>query len=156
MNKHFGRGIKCSIFYQYRNLLQDHSLQDDRMYLEFDPKKVDYADLADNILPAYVDIFESYRAVIYDEELLFADFEKSRNVNLRETILRFYPICFYDEELCLRSLHNPVSEIFDRLIQNNIKVSILGNGIFINYSSKFFTVQEADEFDSKISTILNH
>ena len=154
LNKYLGKGIKGSIFYRYRNMLSDDSSCDDRIYFEFNVKKIEYGDLVDNIFPQFIIAFEAYRAVIFDEKLIFGDFEKFRAGNLRNAVYRVYPISFFDEELCSRAFGMSSKNIAEKL-ENHIDVSEIANhGLFIQNSSKFFTTEEADEFDSQVRELL--
>lgn len=149
LDSYMAKGIKCTVFLRYRNLLEGNSLSDDRIYIEFNPKKQDYQQLANEIFPKYVKIFNAYRGVIYDKELMFVDFDRSRNKNLRNTIIRFYHICYYDRELCIRALKMTPEKIVGNL-KNLESVQIYNDGLFINNNSHFFTTAEADLFNQVI------
>ena len=154
LDKYLGKGIRATIFYRYRNMLSDDDSCDDRIYFEFNVKKIDYTELIDKILPEFVKNFDAYRAIVVDQELLIADFEKSRLKNLRDTIIRFYPVCFFDGELCIKGLGITDKDAF-RKLANDISVSeIAGRGLYIHNSSKFLTLEEANAFDAKVSKIL--
>jgi hypothetical protein len=75
LDKFLGKGIKCSVFYRYRNMLEDNASDDDRIYIEFNSNKIDYKYLVDIVFPGMVDVFNAYRGGIYHEELMFVDFE---------------------------------------------------------------------------------
>lgn len=154
LNKYMGNGIKCSIYYRYRNTLADDNMSDDRIYLEFNAKKNDYEDLATNILPKYIKLFDAYRAAIYSEELMFYDFERSRNVNFRNSIFRFYPVFFFDQTLSLRSLGISSEKVFNKLRDKVVSTRLLNNGILINSSKNLLSVDDANDFDMKVSSIL--
>lgn len=154
LDKFLGKGIKCSVFYRYRNMLEDNASDDDRVYIEFNSKKVDFHYLVDVIFPKMVEVFNAYKGIIYNEQLMFVDFEKSRNKNLRETIYRFYPVNFLDEQLCQRALRLTSKQVADKLDKQVEKVEIYNAGVLIIGTSKALDVQESNEFDLKIRNLL--
>jgi hypothetical protein len=154
LKKYFGQGIDCGIFYRYRNLLDDNSLSDDRMYIEFNSSKIDYIDFCKNVFPAYVIMFNAYRGIVCPKEISFLDFEKSRNVNLRDTIFRFYPLCFYDEELCRRALNLSAVDVVDRLTGQVETAQLFNDGALIIESSYPRSIEQANLFDLKIKSLL--
>jgi hypothetical protein len=135
-------------------MLKDNSSDDDHMQVEFNPLKVDFKELVNHIFKRYIDFFGAYTASIFNEELIYVDFEKSRNKNLRETIYRFYPVSFLDEELCMRALKLTPKQVSQRLGGHVESVELFGNGVIIIGSSKPLTAQESDEIDSEIRKLL--
>jgi hypothetical protein len=82
-------------------------------------------------------------------------FEKSRNKNLREAIIRFYPVSFLDEQLCLRTLGLTSKQVFDKLDSQVEKVEFFNGGVLIIGSSNALDVQESNELDLKIRNLLS-
>jgi len=64
LDKAFDQIIKGRLTYVLRsdNYLEDEAQYDDTIFAEFDPKKVDFADIVMRVLPKYIDAFECYRA----------------------------------------------------------------------------------------------
>jgi len=154
LNKILGKNIKGEIIYRYRRLLADDSSNDDHIHIEFDPSKIKYIELIDVVLKQYVSSFDAYSASIFNEDLIFEDFEKSRNKNFRDTILRFYPVCFFDEELSLRALKLAPQEVITRLTGQVEKVEIFRGGVVIIATNHLMSREQANDFDLKIASLL--
>jgi len=154
LNKFIGKGIKCLISYRYRNMLRNDPSCDDKIYYEFDLKKVDYKELVTDLFPKYILAFNSYRARILPEELIYLDFNKSRNKNLRETIIRFYPVMFLDNELCARAIKMSPVTVYEKLKGVVEKVELIGTGIFIIASFNALSIDDCNKFDTTIRALL--
>ena len=154
LKKNFNNGIKMDLMYRYRNMLDDHHSSDDRAYVEFNSNKIDYKNLIEVILPKYIDIFNPYFVGIYNESLIYKDFEASRNKNYRKTVIRFYPVLYYDEKFCTEVLKMGVKDIFKRVRGDVFKVDFHNNGIIIIAGIAPFSVEESDEFDKKMRILL--
>jgi hypothetical protein len=149
-----GNGIKGDLIYRYRRLIEDDSSDDDHLYIEFNPLKVDYNVLVNEVFKKYIEYFDAYSASIFNEELIFIDFEKTRDKNFRNDIVRFYPVSFLDSELCARALNLTPMEIYQKLDNHIEKVELFMNGVIIVGSSKVLTAQESEELDLKIRKLL--
>jgi hypothetical protein len=66
LSKFLGNGIKMSVFYRYRNRLEDDDSCDDRMFIEFNSNKIDYSDLVTTIFRKFVIGFNAYTADIFN------------------------------------------------------------------------------------------
>jgi len=131
-------------------------LNDDRVYIEFDSKKVDYTYLVKKIFPEYILHFCPYSSEIYCESLIFKDFEKSRNKNKRKSIDRVYPVCFYDEKFCKDVFNKSPKKIVSLLNGEVFNVELFGNGIKIIAGLTPFSISESEEFDKKVRSILSY
>lgn len=100
LGKYLGKGIKGSVSYRYRGGLRDEGDCDDLLTLEFDPTKINFEELVKNVFPRYATVFGAYLGYICDEEFTHIDFNRTRNVNGRHTLVRFYPTGFFDEQFC--------------------------------------------------------
>lgn len=144
------KGVKFTLFFKYRNLLDDHHSSDDRVYIEFGSKKNDYAGLVNKTFEYYITGFNAYFAQISPESLLYEDFEISRNKNYRKFIPRFYPIMFISNVMCNEVFHVTLDKFADVVSKHVEKVWKLNDGIAYIYSSLPPTVEECNEFNIKI------
>lgn len=154
ISKFLGKGINATLFFRYRNMLRDDHSSDDRIYYEINIKKFDYSHLINELLPNFICAFNAYKAELFPEELIYLDFEKSRNLNAREKIYRFYPNMFISSKLCESALAKPLSkaiEIITPIVEN---VKLINNGIYFQASSTPLTVHECNEFDRKMHLLL--
>lgn len=126
-----GRGVRGFVSYRYRGGLRDESDCDDYVALEFNPARVDFASLIKTALPRYIQAFEPYFGHVSDEEFVFTDFDRSRNVDQRRVVLRVLPICFLSQKLCKRALGVNADEVTDRLRGRVELVESVGAGLLI-------------------------
>jgi hypothetical protein len=156
LSKLFAPGIKMDVFYRYRNKLEDHHSNDDRIYIEFESKKIDYEFLVLFVFPQIIKCFEAYTADIYDRQLMFKDFEEKRFANRRKFINRVYPVSFYDNEICDTFFKRSPREIINLLEGEIYKAEIFNGGILVVGDIKPYTVEQSIEFENKIKAILQY
>lgn len=156
LKKQLSRNIRCTIMYAHRNALDNHQLSDDSIYYEIDSKKIEYSDLVHNLIPKFIKFFNAYSAKLYPEDLIYEDFEKSRNKNLRECIYRFYPVMYFDKELCNKALKVYPDRIIGMLNPVVIRSEILNEGVYYIASDEIFAVTECNEFDEKVRSLVNN
>jgi len=146
---------KGDIIYVYRSSkLTDEGVDDDRVWLEFNPAKVDYQQLVYEALPLYISNFNAYLAQIYDDEFIDIDFDLSRGKNLREVIYRFYPVHYIDDQLCTRALGYNLYEMKERLEGNVEAILSIGRGLLIISTSLVMSLDDAIENHNKINFLL--
>jgi hypothetical protein len=141
--------ITFTVFYVFRNKIQDNSFYDDRIYIEFNSKKVDLHSLINDFIPNVINVFDAYRVILFTDKIMFSDFNRSRGINHRETILRFYPVCFYDDILCKKSTGRDSRQL-KAALDSIANVSVINNGIYINNVEMFESLEKADAFDDLI------
>ncbi|MES2109343.1 MAG: hypothetical protein V4577_11370 [Bacteroidota bacterium] len=156
LSKLLGQGIKMDVFYRYRNMLDDNHSNDDRIYIEFDSKKINYADLVLNIFPLYVKHFGAYTADIFDKQLIFKDFEEKRFANRRKVINRIYPVSFYDEQVCKSFLQRSPKQIAGLLKGHVYSAEEFHNGLMIIADTVPYTIERSVEFEAKIKSLLGY
>nr|WP_259069336.1 hypothetical protein [Mucilaginibacter sp. X4EP1]MCS3814669.1 hypothetical protein [Mucilaginibacter sp. X4EP1] len=156
LNKFIGNGIKMSVFYRYRNMLEDDQSCDDRIYIEFNSKKIDYSNLVTIIFPQFVKNFGAYTSDIYDRLLIFKNHEEKRFENRRRVINRVYPISFYDEILCQTFFKLSPKKITDLLKGHVYKAEVFNDGIIIIADTKPFSIDESIDFENKMKLILKY
>jgi hypothetical protein len=148
-----GRGVRGFVSYRFRGGLRDHSGCDDLIDLDFNPERVDFGALF-AALPQYVAAFEPYFASVGDEEFGFFDFNRSRNMNYRVTVLRVYPICFLGGALCVQALGMSGAEVARRLAPKAESVSEIGGGVLVVGHSKPLPFTSAKSLSDELSGLV--
>jgi hypothetical protein len=156
LNKYLASGVKMTLFYSYRNRLEDDSFYDDRIYVEFNSKKIDYTELISVVFPQFIKGFCAYTAVIFDQLLIYKDFEDKRFGNNRKIISRVYPVSFYDETLCKLFFKRSPKKIADLLQGHVYKSEVFNDGILIIADTKPFSIVEAIDFEKKMKVLLGY
>lgn len=156
LNKLFVKGLKMELFYRFRNKLDDDQGSDDRIYIEFDSKTIDYEYLVTTIFPQFVLNFDAYLADIFCDKMIFKVYESSLNKNKRSEIVRIFPISFFDSILCNRAFLMPPEEVVRKLNGQVYKVMLLHNGVFIIADTKPISQEASDEFDIHVKKLLNY
>ncbi|WP_121356802.1 hypothetical protein [Flavisolibacter nicotianae] len=149
-----GEGITGNIIYRYRRRLEDSSMDDDIINIEFNPKKVDYGHLLNETFKKYIDFFDPYAAQIFDEEIIYQDFERVQNKNLRKELIRLYPVNYYDTQYCNDALGMSPIQIKELIAGSVEKAELYRNGIIIIVSSKLLYVEQADKIDMELKSLL--
>ena len=134
----------------------DDNFYDDRIFIEFNEKNVDFEDLITNIFPLFIKNFDAYTANILDQTLIFKDFEERRFGNRRKVISRIYTISFYDYLLCKSFFKRPPEKIV-KLLNNHIyKAEPFNNGVLIRAGVTPFNMEKSIEFENSIKSILKY
>lgn len=107
--------VRGSVTYQNRIYTRDEAEFDDYIQLTFDPKRLDLAEFVRDVFRPLCAASEAYVGYVGDEEFIYHDFERNRGVNLRDSILRIYPIAFVSADLCKRVLRRTPQEVCERL-----------------------------------------
>jgi hypothetical protein len=154
-DKILGKTLSGNIIYRFRRMLENHSLDDDVINIEFNPKKLDYAFLIEDVFKKYIDFFEPYSAHIFDEELIYQDFERSQNKNLRKDLIRFYPVSFFDAKYCMDALGVSLLELKNLLLEKVERVELYKDGIIIIASSKLLNSEQSNKMDENLRRLVN-
>lgn len=148
-----GRGVRGFVNYRLRAGLREDSGCDDLIDLDFNPERVDFGALIES-LPQYIAAFDPYFAYVADEEFGFLDFDRSRNMNYRVSVLRVYPICFLGGGLCVQALGLPVGEVVRRLAPKAESVSEIGGGVLVVGHSKPLPFASAKPLSDELSGLV--
>jgi len=146
----------AEVQYQNRKYLIDHPQYDDFFMFEFNPKKLNYGELVNDIFQEYIGSFGAYVGEIHDQALIHLDFDAWRQsgINERSGVFRFYPVCFFDQELCSRAFQLTPNEVAARVSDNVEGVKLVSNGVLIVASSKIVSIDGANEIDRKLKSLL--
>ncbi|MGN6402139.1 MAG: hypothetical protein ACTHMD_16895 [Flavisolibacter sp.] len=154
LDKLLQNGIKATIFYRYRNMLDDDSSHDDRFYVEFSTKKIDYNYLTNEIVKQYIDCFTPYSLFVYNEKVIYEDFERTRSKNFRNYIARFTPVFYIDRDLSYRALRLSIPELKQKLISHAEKVRVIHDGVLVIFKSSPLDLESSNEVNKYISKLL--
>ncbi len=149
LNKYLAQSIKGDLIYSYRGKLSIKN--DDKMFIEFNATKIDYTNLVKNVFKKYVDFFEPYEAEIFNKELIYDDYEKSRS---ELNFYRFYPIFFWSSEYCFEKIGLAIEDFNRKLIGVVEYSEIFSNGIFVIVTSKVVSLSESNEIDKKLKELV--
>lgn len=142
LNKLLGNGIKGDVMYSYRRQLCPED--DDRIYLEFNPQKIDYALLYRKVLPKYITFFKPYVASIFNQEVVYYEYDNREKYDLAK-YFRFNPIFFVDEKCCFDKMGISPSELKIRILNIVEHTELFGNGLIVVVSSRLLNLTESNE-----------
>ncbi|WP_156948423.1 hypothetical protein [Marinobacterium jannaschii] len=164
LRKFLGKGISGEVSYCLRkdHYLINNSSRDDRLIYEFNPEKVDYKALVNDVFPELVRSFECYRAAIYDEdaflphwrELKRVNREFGKDLNGRDGVFYINPVTYFSRSLCNLEFSISPDEIVSILDGKIEHVSLLLDGVLIRYSSEVLSETEYDAVDKYIRSLL--
>lgn len=150
LKKFLENKIKGRIHYRYRNSLTDHHSCDDSILYEFNDKNIDYEHLILDRFTDFVANTNAYEASIFPDDLLLVTFEKSKFKNLRENIIHFYPVMYFDEILCEKALKMSPAKFVNAVEGIPERVEVFQDGVLLIASSKIMSVNACIVFDEEI------
>lgn len=158
--KKFSKGISGDIMYAYRAKLEDHHLRDDRLWIEFNSKKVDFSYFFDYAVKELLHKSSPYILQVYDKELVYSinrliPFEKREKLNARFDLKFFYPFQYIDGVLTRRIFGFDARTLFEKLTNRIYKVELINDGIFIQGFDHFPDEQESCLFNELMQDILH-
>ncbi|WP_395684136.1 hypothetical protein [Dokdonella sp.] len=94
----------------------------------------------------YVEAFGGYYAEISDDEFIFIDHERRRQLGIdkRSAIYRLPPVCYMHKNLCLQALEVSPAEVVKRLRGKVEDVKETLDGVFVVLTSKVLPTAEMD------------
>ena len=155
--KLLGKGLRGDLVYQFRRPFRDEASQDDYINVTFDPERIDYKQLVANIFLRYVSAFGGYYADISDDEFIFMDYDKRRELRIdkRHNIYRISPVSYLSKELCLKALGLTPDQVVERLQGKVEAVRTALDGVLIVLTSKALPTAEMDEICWKVRNHFN-
>ncbi|TGL61526.1 hypothetical protein EHQ58_05235 [Leptospira ognonensis] len=145
LTKSLASGYKGYISFQNRHSAGNSAMHDDRLVLEFNPKKIDFKYIRENFFILVLTSFSSYRASIYDETLASKDFTTVGVIDTRNKIDRIHLIDFIHNDFCEIYFKKNAKKVTDLLRQNGFKVNSLKNGIIIVLADHIPTADDLEE-----------
>jgi hypothetical protein len=126
--------------------LKDNAQFDDHAILLFEAPALAHrmGELFDEVLPAYVEAFECYKATVCDPEVRLADWQRvvelsrttGKDPDGRDGVYRIHPANFFDGELCRRAFGLAAEAMVKRLHDKVEKATLLAGGLLLVCSSK--------------------
>ena len=159
-------GLSGQIVYMPRlagYLSKDVAKADDWMRIRLDTDKVDYAAFCTRTLPQLIALFSSYRGYVEtDAKVRAADWQivrqqsrqTSRNIDGRDSILRIWPVCWFDEELSRRAFGIGVEEAVRRAAPECEHAEVIAGCAFLVVSSSIVPGSALDALDARLKSRL--
>jgi len=152
LNRLLKNRIKGDIIYGYRKNMTIQN--EDKIFIEFNPKKIDYVHFIENVFKKYIFFFNPFEALVYNQNVIFYDYE-NRNQSDLSIFFRFHPIFFWDAGYCMRNLRISLVD-FKAEISGFVEYSeLFQNGIIVVVNSKLLTLQESNEIDLNLKAIFS-
>jgi len=136
---------------------------DDRLVLEGDVDSAIYRRAVGDLFPVLIEAFQPYRAaVIQDEDLALDDWDAASEIaresgidaDGRDGIVRFSPVCFYDDELCFRALRISGKELVSRLRDSVEGLRLMNDGVLLVVTSSILDRDRLIALDQMLRTKL--
>jgi len=144
--------------------LRDNAQYDDYAIIAFSSGGAErLRALFHEVLPAYVEAFDCYRATIHDLDIQMADWKwvvelsnsTGRDVDGRDGVYRIHPGNYFDGELCRRAFGAAPATIIERLQGKVEKVSALGDGVLLACNSAIpLPREEYEKMDARVRSLL--
>lgn len=155
----------ASLAYVHRgaDYLQDKALFDDRFVATLHVDSVGYAAFVNTGLECLLEAFRPYRAqLILDEDLALDDWDAAiarsgdtgRDEDGRDGIIRLWPVVFFDDELCHRSLGMSPDIVVNKLLGKVERVERCFGGTLIVTTSEFLDSDGIVASDRRIRGLL--
>jgi hypothetical protein len=159
-------GLSGQIVYMPRfagYLSKDVAKADDTTRIRLDTDKIDPAAFCNETLPQLITIFGSYRGYVEtDAKVRAADWEiarqetrkTGRSTDGRDSILRIWPVCWFDEELSRRSFGIGVQEAIARAAPECEHAEVVAGCAFLIVTSAIVAGPDLDVIDARIKSRL--
>lgn len=142
LNPYLKSDIKGAISYaaRYSGGMPDKAMFDDVLTLQLEEDANHYSQFSGLIFGEVVKAFSAYRAaVLLDLDLDMEDFEKivelaqstGKDVDGRDSIYRFNPVSYFDDQLCRRAFGFGAEEVVARLSGQVERASIQDGGALV-------------------------
>ena len=158
------KGLKGILQYSFRgeDYLKDEAQYDDFYSIDFNPEKVDYTNFVNITLPELIVAFEAYRARVYLVDIAISDWneiikkssDSDKDVDGRDGVYRIYAVNYFDRELCKRAFDLSPEQIVERLESKVEQVRILGDGVYLVYTSRPLDSDELENVDSEVRELM--
>jgi hypothetical protein len=120
-------------------------------------------ELFDEVLPAYVEAFDCYKATICDPDIRLGDWDRvvqlsnssGKDVDGRDGVYRIHPANYFDSELCGRAFGLAPEKIIERLQGKVEKVSAFRDGLLLVCDSSIpLSRDEYERMDAGTKSLL--
>jgi hypothetical protein len=145
------KGIRGHIIYTHRNVIDNY----DKIWLEFNPHKIDFSKLLKITFKEYVDFFRPTEAYIYDNRTLEFDGLMRNDIVDLTNFFRFYPIFFWSEQYCNQVLQITIKELRETIANEVEYLEYYKDGVFVILSSQYLSVEQSNQMDYKLKSLFN-
>lgn len=152
LNKFLRNSIKGEVIYTYRGINSRET--DDRIYLEFNPIKINFNELINTVFKQYIDFFDPTEASIFNKEIVQYDYENRDKYDLTKFI-RFYQVFFWNQSYCEKKLGLSLLEFKNKISNHVERVELFKDGIIVIASSKLLTLEESNDINLIIHSVTN-
>ncbi len=145
VRKFLGKGLSGDVHYYFRGGLWDHPSSDDFFNIYFNPHKIDFAYLVDEVFVAYVEAFDPYYAQITDLEFVHMDFDEMAELptNARTGLFRPGIVSYMGEEFCRRVWGMGASDMARKFEGQVEQVRCAAGGVVLVLASTALPLEEA-------------
>lgn len=158
-------GVACAISYSARFVggMQDKAIFDDTLTVRMDEAVLSYKEFCPNVFSEMVVRFCPYRAsIIHDIEGDVEDYEKiidlsqrfGIDVDGRDTVFRFNPVEYFDQQLCRRSFQLDACQVVERIKGHVYDASILNEGVLIVVTRELINQSEVKKYHEHLANLL--
>ncbi len=142
---------------------EDVAASDDFLLLYLNTDKADYAGFCAHVLPRLIESFRPYRIAAHtDKNVRRTDWQtviKQRKLNDldidgRASVLRIWPVSFFDDLLCHRSFGIGAEEVVRRASIRCERAEIINNGAFLIVTSDLVVGSALDELNAEMMSLL--
>jgi hypothetical protein len=153
----FGKGLAGRVVYQFRRPFRDDSSQDDWIDVSFNPAKIDYRQLIDQVFLDCAAAFDAYYADIADDEFIYMDFDRLRELGIdrRQGLYRLPPVSYLRLDFCQQALGLSPAGIVERLQGKVEVVREALDGVFIVLTSEILPTDEMDAACWRVKNLLS-
>lgn len=144
-----GKGLAGRVIYRLRSGLTDCSECDDIVNVEFDPRKQDFSQICHTVFPRYVEAFDAYYGYITNEDYIYEDFSRSRNINYRRRIVRMNEVNFFSFEFARIVFQQDVREILSKALHLGMEVREITPGILLSSTTHPLTPAEGNALNTE-------
>lgn len=142
LNPFLKKGIRGSVSYgpRYSTGVPDKAMYDDILTLSIDENRVHYAEFSGLVFEKVVSAFTAYRAaIIVDLNIYSNDHEDivelaqttGKDIDGRDTVYRFNPVNYFDDQLCHRAFGYGAEEVVARLNGEVERAAIVDFGALV-------------------------
>ena len=147
----------------------DEPINDDRIIIDFHPKKIkeQWRYLMEVVFPTYIKASNPYLATIFDGDIYISDIgalnldtgEYQYNqdyIDIRKGIYRIWQANYWDRELCHRAFKLTPEEVVQRLSGKVADCRVYENGVLLIYSFEPLLGDEILKINDELMPILRN
>ncbi len=150
LKNHTPKSLTGDLRYSSRETLRNHGSSDDYLVFEFDTSYKGCKQLDLQFFKKLIESLSPYYMYLGDYEFTFIDKAKVRKMNLRESIHRFYPVTYFDKELCISAFNLTPNEFISHIANEIDGFSIVNDGVLFMWNELFVPLEDAEKMNSLI------